>query len=153
MMLGICNIDVPKPCEMSPPIPLSLKLMIAKPIICAQQPAVAAPAAAQDDEMDMAALAHWGRFLVFAYALPISAIVWLVFNSIWFNRRRNYLIISLLMWTVLAAVFLSVLAGGYLLCCWRLLLGTCRLDRHVDRNQGKCENCYEGKGRGYVGST
>lgn len=45
MMLPIWSIDVPKPCEMSPPIPLSLKLMIAKPIICAQQPAVAAPAA------------------------------------------------------------------------------------------------------------
>ena len=36
------------------------------------------------------------RWLPFLVALPVSAIVWLVFNSIWFNRRRNYLIVSLL---------------------------------------------------------
>ena len=37
--------DVPKPCAATPPQPFSLKLWNAKPIICAQQPAVAAPPA------------------------------------------------------------------------------------------------------------
>ena len=36
-----------------------------------------------------------GEWMLFIYALPVSGIVWLVFNSIWFNRKRNYLIISL----------------------------------------------------------
>lgn len=31
-------------------------------------------------------------------AVPLTFVIWLVFNSIWFNKRRNYLIISLLMW-------------------------------------------------------
>ena len=50
---------------------------------------------------------HW---LSFVYAVPVSMIVWLVFNSIWFTKRRNYLIISLLMWTVLASIFFTFLA-------------------------------------------
>ena len=36
---------MPTPCEIRPPIPLSLKLITANPIIWAQHPAVAAPAA------------------------------------------------------------------------------------------------------------
>lgn len=50
---------------------------------------------------------HW---LTFVYAVPVSMIVWLVFNSIWFTKRRNYLIISLLMWAVLASIFFTFLA-------------------------------------------
>ena len=38
--------------------------------------------------------------------------MWLVFNSIWFNKRRNFLIVSLLMWSVLAAIFVSFLVFG-----------------------------------------
>jgi len=52
------------------------------------------------------------KWLPFLYALPVSAIVWLVFNSIWFNRRRNYLIISLLMWSLLACIHLTALMLG-----------------------------------------
>lgn len=47
------------------------------------------------------------QFLYFVYALPAVLIVRLVFNSIWFNPRRNYYIISLLMWSLLAAVHLT----------------------------------------------
>ncbi len=54
----------------------------------------------------------FGQLLPFIYAIPVSAIVWLTLNSIWFNRRRNYLIISLLMWSVLLAVFSTALAFG-----------------------------------------
>ena len=49
---------------------------------------------------------RYGPFL-FLYAAPITAVVWLVFNSIWFNRRWNYVIISLLVWAILGSVFLT----------------------------------------------
>ena len=51
--------------------------------------------------LDMIGLNTWLHLFAFAYAIPASMIVWLVMNSIWFTRRRNYLIISLLMWTTL----------------------------------------------------
>lgn len=59
------------------------------------------------------------RWLPFLYAVPVSMIVWLIFNSIWFNTRRNYLIISLLMWTALISAVLTVLAAGH--SAWTLL--------------------------------
>lgn len=49
-------------------------------------------------------------WLSFVYAIPCSMIVWLVFNSIWFNRRVNFLIISFLMWSVLASIYITALA-------------------------------------------
>ena len=52
------------------------------------------------------------KWLPFLYAFPISAIVWLVFNTIWFNKRRNYFIISILMWSILACIHLTVLMFG-----------------------------------------
>ncbi len=53
--------------------------------------------------------AHW---LAFIWAVPASLIVWLVLNSVWFNRRLNFFIISLLMWTTLAALYISFLPFG-----------------------------------------
>lgn len=52
------------------------------------------------------------QWLYFVYALPVMFIVKLVFNSIWFNPRRNYLIISALMWSILAAVHITFLYFG-----------------------------------------
>lgn len=52
------------------------------------------------------------QFLYFIYALPVVLIVKLVFNSVWFNPRNNYYIISLLMWSVLAAVHITFLYFG-----------------------------------------
>ena len=52
------------------------------------------------------------KWLTFIYAVPISSIVWLIFNSIWFNKRLNYFIISLLMWTALTSLHLSILPMG-----------------------------------------
>ncbi len=49
------------------------------------------------------------QFLYFVYALPVVLIVKLVFNSIWFNPRHNYYIISLLMWSILAAIQITFL--------------------------------------------
>ena len=51
-------------------------------------------------------------WLSFIYAIPVSAIVWLVLNSIWFNQKSNYFIISLLMWSVLLTLHLTLLQVG-----------------------------------------
>ncbi len=59
-------------------------------------------------------------WLAFMWALPVTAIVWIVFNSMWFNKKRNYFIVSLLMWSVLAAVYLSVLMAGASI--WQLFI-------------------------------
>ena len=50
-----------------------------------------------------------GVWLTFVWTVPVSLIVVLVFNSIWGKRRMNYLIISLLMWTLLLSIYLSLL--------------------------------------------
>lgn len=60
---------------------------------------------------------HW---LTFFYGVPVSMIVWLVFNSIWFDRRRNYLIISLLSWSALLCVVVTLLL--FRISAWQLLL-------------------------------
>lgn len=55
---------------------------------------------------------------LFIYAAPITAVVALVFNSIWFNRRWNFVIISLLIWSVLGALFMTF----YKYKIWKLFL-------------------------------
>lgn len=62
--------------------------------------------------LDSALATPYGALMPFIFAIPVSMIVWLILNSIWFNRRRNFLIISLLMWTILLAVYLCILLGG-----------------------------------------
>ena len=52
-------------------------------------------------------------WLCYAYAVPAALIVWLVFNSIWFNPRRNFTIVSLLVWSLLLALYLTFLTMGY----------------------------------------
>lgn len=52
------------------------------------------------------------QFLYFVYALPAVFIVKLVLNSLWFNRRHNYYIISLLMWATLGAIHITFLYFG-----------------------------------------
>ncbi len=54
--------------------------------------------------------AYW---LAFVYAIPTSMIVWLIFNCIWFNTRRNFLIISLLTWTLLISLYLTLIPLGF----------------------------------------
>lgn len=56
---------------------------------------------------------------LFVYAVPVSSIVWLVFNSLWFNRKWNFLIISLLLWSTLASVCLSLFPFN--LSVWQVL--------------------------------
>ena len=49
------------------------------------------------------------QWLYFVYAIPVTIIIRLVFNSIWFNPRRNYFIISLLIWSILASIHITFL--------------------------------------------
>lgn len=60
---------------------------------------------------------HW---LAFVCAVPASMVVWLIFNCLWFDRHRNYLIISLLMWAALGALYVVCLPFGYNL--WLIFL-------------------------------
>lgn len=61
---------------------------------------------------DIASVPYIYRWLVFVWAVPASAVVWLILNSIWFNKKINYIIISLLVWSALASVYLTLLVYG-----------------------------------------
>ncbi len=52
------------------------------------------------------------QWLYFVYALPVVIIIKLVFNSIWFNPRNNYYIISALIWSILATIHITFLYFG-----------------------------------------
>lgn len=46
---------------------------------------------------------------VFVYAVPSSAIVGIIFNSIWGNKTLNFILISILIWTVLTSIFIALI--------------------------------------------
>ena len=52
------------------------------------------------------------QWLYFIYTVPIVLIMRLVFNTLWFNPRYNYVIISALVWSVLASVHMTFLYFG-----------------------------------------
>lgn len=53
-----------------------------------------------------------GTWLVFVYAVPISGIVTLVFNSLWGKRLLNFILSSLILWSLLTGIYLSILILG-----------------------------------------
>ena len=57
-------------------------------------------------------------WLVFIYAMPISLITLLVFNSVWENGKRNYYIVSTLVASIFVMVYLTLLRWNP----WQLLL-------------------------------
>ena len=57
-------------------------------------------------------------WLVFIYAVPISLITLLVFNSVWENGKRNYYIVSTLVARIFVMVYLTLLRWNP----WQLLL-------------------------------
>ena len=59
-------------------------------------------------------------WLCYAYAVPAALIVWLVFNSIWFTPRKNFLIVSLLVWSLLLALYLTFAMVNFNI--WPILL-------------------------------
>lgn len=48
-------------------------------------------------------------WLVFVGAVPVTMIVLLVFNSIWGNKKHNYVIISILVWSMLAFAYFMLM--------------------------------------------
>lgn len=50
--------------------------------------------------------ANW---IVFIWAIPISFVVGIVLNSIWGKRKINFILISFLVWTLLASIYLHML--------------------------------------------
>lgn len=53
-----------------------------------------------------------GSWLAFVYAVPVTLLLWLVFNSVWFNPRTNFIIISCLVWSALATVHITCWTFG-----------------------------------------
>ncbi len=49
------------------------------------------------------------EWLAFVYAVPVSCVVALVFNSIWGKPRLNYIIISVFIWTTITCFYLTFL--------------------------------------------
>ncbi len=52
------------------------------------------------------------QWLYFLFTVPVVLTLRLIFNSIWLNPRNNYLIVSALMWSVLASVHIGLLYFG-----------------------------------------
>ncbi len=48
------------------------------------------------------------KWLAYLWAVPVSMIVLIVFNSIWGRYKLNFVFISLLVWSILASIYISV---------------------------------------------
>lgn len=85
-------------------------------------------------------------WLMFIYAIPTSAIVALVFNSIWGRRRLNYFIISVLLWSSLLCIFMTLIIvfnvniwpvfllgipGQAIIIIWSGLKGKARMNKYA----------------------
>lgn len=58
---------------------------------------------------------EWPGWLVFLYAVPVNAVLLIVYASIWKYRFVNFVSVSLLIWTVLTDLFLTlrlIVLGG-----------------------------------------
>ena len=50
-------------------------------------------------------------WLAYVYCVPVCSILLIIFNSIWGKPRMNFYFISLLVWSILASVYLTI--GDY----------------------------------------
>ena len=62
--------------------------------------------------MNMAMGFRFWHLLSYLYALPVCSVILIVFNTVWFNTRFNFVYISLLMWSFLTAIILTFFACG-----------------------------------------
>jgi len=53
------------------------------------------------------------QWLVFVYALPVSLIVMIVLTALWSKRRAHVYFISLLVWSLLATVYLTFIQHNW----------------------------------------
>ena len=88
------------------------------------------------------------HYLAFAYAVPVTFLVWLIMNSVWFRQRTNYLIISLLMWSVIGCAVLTMHLLEYHI--WKLVflgllgqVGVITWSRYQYRQKGEKKNTEE----------
>lgn len=54
-------------------------------------------------------LAHKCAWLVFYISVPLTILMLLIFNSIWGIKRRNYLIVSIFVWSILLCIYLCLI--------------------------------------------
>ncbi len=52
------------------------------------------------------------QWMPFIYAVPLSLIVWLILNCVWFDTLYNYFIVTLILWSALMCAHLTVLMFG-----------------------------------------
>lgn len=57
--------------------------------------------------LESAVLPPW---LVYIYAIPVTAAVILIFNSLWGMRRLNFVLLSFLLWCTILSAYLTLLA-------------------------------------------
>jgi transcriptional regulator with XRE-family HTH domain len=50
---------------------------------------------------------------VFIWAVPVSLIVAIIFNSIWGNRKNTFLLISVMVWTALASIYIQFIKYNF----------------------------------------
>jgi len=48
-------------------------------------------------------------WFVFFICVPLTVLLFLIFNCIWGNRRKNYFIISALIWSILLCIYLCLI--------------------------------------------
>lgn len=61
------------------------------------------------------------EWLFFVYAVPVSIIVLIVFNGIWGNAKYTYFLVTILIWTIISALYLTILIKAKLN-MWQLFL-------------------------------
>lgn len=59
-------------------------------------------------------------WLAFLYSVPVTTVILLIFNSLWGRKRRNYLIISVMVWSLLASLFVHIVTLGHAV--WMIFL-------------------------------
>ena len=52
---------------------------------------------------------NYNSWRFFVYAIPLSAIIGIIFNSIWGKKSWNFILISILIWTALTSVFITLI--------------------------------------------
>lgn len=61
------------------------------------------------------------EWLFFVYAVPVSIIVLIVFNGIWGKAKYTYFLVTILIWTIISALYLTILIKAKLN-MWQLFL-------------------------------
>ena len=46
---------------------------------------------------------------VFYISVPLTILMFLIFNSLWVNKRNNYIIVSFFVWSILACIYLCLI--------------------------------------------